>query len=58
MSLTELKEEIKSLQSPQLDEVAALILQIRRARDPDRKEKLAEMIDGNDWVQWKSDRTG
>lgn len=53
MSVAEIKKEIKSLEVSELDEVAALILQLRRARDPDRKEKLADLIDGKDWVEWK-----
>ena len=40
MSVAAIKEEIKNLEAPQLDEVAALILvlQLRRAKDPERKK--------------------
>ncbi|WP_309398425.1 hypothetical protein [Cerasicoccus maritimus] len=55
MSLVEIKEEIKALQAADLDEVAALILQLRRARDPERKDQLAELIDGEDFVRWTPD---
>lgn len=55
MSIAEIKEEIKLMQATELDEVAALILQLRRARDPDRKERIAELIDGDDWIQWHTD---
>jgi len=55
MSVAEIKEEIKNLETPQLDEVAALILQLRRAKDPERKNQVSELIDGDDWVAWKKD---
>ena len=55
MSVTEIKEEIKSLEVSELDEVAALILQLRREKDPERKKHLADLIDSNDWVAWKKE---
>ena len=55
MSLAEIKEEIKTLETPDLDEVAALILQLRRARDPDRRDNLSELIDSDDFVRWNPD---
>ncbi len=55
MSIAEIKNELKSMEDAQLDEVASLILQLRRARDPRRKDELADLIDGNDWVVWKKD---
>ena len=55
MSVAEIKKEIKSLEISELDEVAALILQLRRAKDPVRKDELADLIDGDDWVEWKKD---
>ena len=53
MSVAEIKEEMKNLEAPQLDELAALILQIRRSKDPERKEQISELIDGDDWIAWK-----
>lgn len=55
MSVTEIKEEIKSLEASDLDEVAALILQLRRSKDPERKKQLTDLIDSSDWVVWKKD---
>jgi len=55
MSVAEIKEEIKKLEVPQLDELAALILQIRRAKDPERKDQVSELIDGDDWIPWKKE---
>lgn len=52
MSVAEIKKEIKELQPSEIDEVAAFILQIRRANDPERKEELSKLIDGDDWVEW------
>jgi len=53
MSLVEIKDELKTLEDAQLDEVAALILQLRRSRDPDRKDQLADLIDGEDFTPWQ-----
>lgn len=53
MSVTEIKEELKTLQDTELDEVAAQILQLRRSRNPDRKKDLADLLDSPDWVEWK-----
>ena len=55
MSIVEIKEEIKNMEVSELDEVAALILQMRRAKDPSRKENLTHLIDGGDWVEWKKE---
>ena len=55
MSILEIKEEIKSLEISELDEVAALILQLRRRKDPERKKQLTDLIDSDDWVAWKKD---
>lgn len=55
MSVAEIKEEIKNLEAPQLDELAALILQIRRSKDPERKDQISEFIDGEDWIAWKKE---
>ena len=53
MNVVEIKKEIRSLETSQLDEVAALILQLRRARNPGRKKQLSELIDQDDRVAWK-----
>ena len=55
MSIAEIKEEIRSLEISELDEVAALILQLRRGKDPERKKQLTDLIDSDDWVAWKKD---
>ena len=53
MSIHQLKEEIKELGPVELDQVAALILQLRRSNNPERKKELAEMIDDPNTVVWK-----
>ena len=53
MGVVEIKKEIRSLETSQLDEVAALILQLRRAKNPGRKKQLSELIDHDDRVAWK-----
>jgi len=58
MSIDQIKDEIKDLPPEELDQVAALILQIRRETDPDRKTRLSEMIDDEDVVAWKSATSG
>lgn len=55
MSVAEIKEEIKNLEAPQLDELAALILQIRRSKDPERKDQVSNLIGGADWIPWKKE---
>jgi hypothetical protein len=54
MSIDQIKDEIKVLRPEELDQVAALILQIRRDNDPDRKAKIGEMIDDQDVVAWEA----
>lgn len=53
MGIQQLKNEIKELGPVELDQVAALILQLRRSNDPERTRKLAEMIDDPDVIAWK-----
>jgi len=55
MSVAEIKEEIKKMEAPQLDELAALILQIRRSKDPERQDQVSALIDGDDWIPWKKE---
>ncbi|MGF1530484.1 MAG: hypothetical protein ACFCU4_03885 [Puniceicoccaceae bacterium] len=55
MSVAEIKEEIKNMEAPQLDELAALILQIRRSKDPERKDQVSALIDGDEWILWKKE---
>ena len=55
MSVAEIKKEIKSLEVSELDEVAALILQLRRGKDLERKRQLTDLIDSDDWVAWKKE---
>jgi hypothetical protein len=52
MSIQQLKDEIKGLGPVELDQVAALILQLRRANDPERKKELSEMIDDPNTTAW------
>lgn len=54
MSIDQIKAEIKVLPPEEIDEVAALLLQIRRDNDPDRKARIGEMIDDRDVDAWKS----
>lgn len=55
MSVAEIKNELKNLDTSEVDEVAAFILQMRRAKDPARKSQLADMIDNSEWVERKPD---
>ena len=55
MGVAEIKEEIKNMEAPQLDELAALILQIRRSKDPERQDQVSALIDGDDWIPWKKE---
>lgn len=52
MSISEIKEEIKNMELGELNEVAALILQLRRAKDPNRKEELSNLVEEDGWVKW------
>jgi hypothetical protein len=45
MSVNEIKDEIRALPPEELDQVAALILDLRRSNDPKQKSQLTEMID-------------
>ena len=58
MSVDQIKEGIRELSPTELDQVAALILQLRRSNDPERKRELAEMIDDTDVVPWKNSPSG
>ena len=55
MSVDQIKDGIRELSPAELDQVAALILQLRRSNDPERKGDLAGMIDDQDVVPWKRD---
>lgn len=52
MSIDEIKENIREMELADLDQVAALILQLRRAKDTERSKELAQMIDDKDVVSW------
>lgn len=52
MSIEQIKESIRELDPFELDQVAALILQIRRTNDPERKKELSEMIDDQNVIPW------
>lgn len=52
MRIDQIKDEIMVLPPEELDQVAALILQIRRENDPDRKAKIGQMINDKDVVAW------
>jgi len=52
MSIQKIKEEIRRLGPVKLDQVAALILQFRRANDPEREKELSAMIDDPNTVAW------
>ncbi|MDA0348843.1 MAG: hypothetical protein O3C43_15320 [Verrucomicrobia bacterium] len=52
MSIEQIKEKIRELDPSELDQVAALILQIRRTNDPERKKELSQMIDDKDVIPW------
>ena len=52
MSIEQIKQQIKELPQAELDQVAAFILQLRRSKDPGRKEEIAAMIADPDVVPW------
>ncbi len=52
MSIDQIKESIRELDSSELDQVAALILQIRRTNDSERRQELSEMIEDQDVIPW------
>jgi hypothetical protein len=58
MSVDQIKDGIRELSPSELDQVAALILQLRRSNDPERKSELAKMIDDTDVVPWKAASSG
>ena len=52
MTLEQIKNEIKTLKSSELQELSTLILQLKRAQDPNRKGAIADLLDSPDrkWV--------
>ena len=53
MSIEQIKESIRELDPSELDQVAALILQIRRTNDSEHKKKLSKMIEDQDIIPWE-----
>lgn len=52
MTLEQIKDGIKSLEGPELQELSALILRLKRSQDPERKARIASLLDSPDrkWV--------
>ena len=53
MTVEEVKNELRNMDPPVLQELTAFILQLRRSQDPDRKGKVAEILDSPD-TKWLS----
>ena len=53
MTVEEVKDELRHMDAPVLQELTAFILQLRRSQDPDRKRKVAEVLDSPD-TKWLS----
>ena len=53
MTVEEVKDELRHMDAPVLQELTAFILQLRRSQDPDRKQKVAEALDSPD-TKWLS----
>jgi len=45
MTVEEVKNELRQIEAPVLQEISTYILQLRRSLDPDRKKKLASRLD-------------
>lgn len=52
MSVDQIKAEIQTMETPELQELASFLLRVRRERDPDRMDEIADKIDRpkNEWV--------
>jgi hypothetical protein len=52
VSVDQIKAEIQTMEDPDLQELASFLVQIRRSRDPERMDEIAEKIDRpeNEWV--------
>lgn len=52
MTVEEVKNELKHMEAPMLKEITSFILQLRRQQDPERKQKISEIIDSPDskWI--------
>ena len=52
MTVEEVKDEIRNMEAPVLQELTSFILQLRRQQDPERKKKITEVLDSPDsnWV--------
>ena len=45
MTVEEVKNELRQMEAPVLQEISTYILQLRRSLDPDRKKKVASRLD-------------
>lgn len=53
MTVEEVKDELRHMDAPVLQELTAFILQLRRSQDPDRKQQVAEALDSPN-TKWLS----
>lgn len=53
MTVDEVKAELRNMDAPVLKELSAFILQLRRSQDPDRKERVSQILDSPD-TKWLS----
>lgn len=48
MRVEEIKEELKGLETPAIEELGAYILLLRRTLDGERKDRIADILDSAD----------
>ena len=53
MTVDEVKEELRNMDPPVLQELSAFILQLRRSQDTDRKKNVSQILDSQD-TKWLS----
>lgn len=45
MTVEEMKNELKRMEEPMLQEITSFILQLRRQQDPNRRELISNLLD-------------
>ena len=52
MTLQQIKDEVKSLESDELQDLTSFVVQLKRAHNPARKREIAEKLDdpSRKWV--------
>ena len=52
MTLQQIKDEVKSLESNELQDLTSFVVQLKRAHDPARKREITEKLDDSSkkWI--------